>query len=238
MEANIGSLFLIPTTLGDNEPLQVLPISVKQIVEKTNIFIVENEKSARRFIKKITPRKSQADLTIYMLDKFTSELESKSYLDSCLSGKNVGLLSEAGVPAIADPGSIIVMLAHQKNIRVIPLVGPSSIVLAMMSSGLNGQNFAFNGYLPIEKSERKKSIKELEKISKQKNQSQVFIETPYRNDKLFIDLKANLTPTTFLCIAVDITLSNEYINTKYMSDWKKTKLNLNKRPCIFIIHKF
>ena len=238
MKENYGNLFLIPTTLGDNEPLEVLPISVKQIVERVNIFIVENEKTTRRFIKKITPRKSQPDLNIFILDKFTSELESKSYLDACLDGQHVGLLSEAGVPAIADPGASIVMQAHQKNIKVIPLVGPSSIVLAMMSSGLNGQNFAFNGYLPIDKNERKRALKDLEKTSKLKNQSQVFIETPYRNDKLFIDLKNNLTSSTFLCVAVDITLTSEFIKTMNINDWKRQKIDLHKRPCIFIIHKF
>lgn len=238
MNNKLGNLYLIPTTLGDNEPLEVLPFSVKKAVEEIDYFIVENEKSARRFIKKITPNKSQPKLKLFVLDKFTTELESKSYLDACLKGNNVGLLSEAGVPAIADPGASIVMQAHIKNIRVIPLVGPSSIVLAMMSSGLNGQNFAFNGYLPIEKSERKRAIKELEKLSKLKNQSQVFIETPYRNEKLLVDLKSTLTPNTFLCVAVDITLSTEYIKTLKVIDWKRENVDLHKRPCIFIVHKF
>lgn len=238
MNNKLGNLYLIPTTLGDNEPLEVLPFSVKKAVEEIDYFIVENEKSARRFIKKITPNKSQPKLKLLVLDKFTTELESKSYLDACLKGNNVGLLSEAGVPAIADPGASIVMQAHIKNIRVIPLVGPSSIVLAMMSSGLNGQNFAFNGYLPIEKSERKRAIKELEKLSKLKNQSQVFIETPYRNEKLLVDLKSTLTPNTFLCVAVDITLSTEYIKTLKVIDWKRENVDLHKRPCIFIVHKF
>jgi 16S rRNA (cytidine1402-2'-O)-methyltransferase len=237
MTANYGKLYLIPTTLGDNEPLEVLPLSVKKIVEATRYFIVENEKSARRFIKKIAPRKSQSSLELFVLDKFTSALESRTYLDICMKGTNVGLLSEAGVPAIADPGASIVMLAHNKNIRVIPLVGPSSITLAMMGSGLNGQNFAFNGYLPIDKLERKKKIKELEKTSRLKNQSQIFIETPYRNEKLFSDLKAALTPSTFLCIAKDITLLSEFIKTLRISDWKKQNVDLHKRPCIFIIHK-
>ncbi|MCF6297209.1 MAG: SAM-dependent methyltransferase [Flavobacteriaceae bacterium] len=238
MNPSFGNLYLIPTTLGDNEPLEVLPILVKKIVEKIDYFIVENEKSARRFIKKITPQKLQPSLKIFILDKFTSDLESKAYLDSCLKGHDVGLLSEAGVPAIADPGASIVMLAHQKNVKVIPLVGPSSITMAMMSSGLNGQNFAFNGYLPIDKSERKKTIKELEKISKLKNQSQIFIETPYRNNKLFSDLNNTLTPSTYLCIAVDISLSTEFIKTLSINDWKRQKVDLHKRPCIFIIHKF
>ncbi len=151
MKHNFGKLFLIPTTLGANEPLEVLPISVKKTVEDIDFFIVENEKSARRFIKKIAPRKSQPSLRLFVLDKYTSEFESKSFIDPCFQGINVGLLSEAGVPAIADPGANIVMLAHQKNVEVVPLVGPSSIILAMMGSGLNGQNFAFNGYLPIDK---------------------------------------------------------------------------------------
>ena len=155
MEA-IGKLYLIPTTLGDNEPLEVLPLSVKKIVEQLDYFIVENEKSARRFIKKITPKKSQPSLILKLLDKYADEFEIKKYLDVCKEGVSVGLMSEAGVPAIADPGSEIVRLAHQKNIKVVPLVGPSSILLAMMASGFNGQNFTFNGYLPIDKSERKK----------------------------------------------------------------------------------
>lgn len=232
-----GNLYLIPTTLGDNEPLEVLPLSVKQVVERTNHFIVENEKSARRFIKKISPRKSQPGLQIYKLDKFTEELEAKDYLNACLEGKNVGLLSEAGVPAVADPGAIIVKLAHQKNIKVVPLVGPSSIIMALMASGMNGQNFAFNGYLPIDKAERKKKIKQLEKLSLEKNQSQLFIETPYRNEKMFADLLQSLTPTTQLCIAADITLATEYIRTMAVQEWKNAKPNLHKKPAIFIIYK-
>jgi len=232
-----GKLFLIPTTLGDNEPLEVLPISVKKVVEQVKHYIVENEKSARRFIKKISPRKSQASLQIHVLDKYTNELESKNYLDVCLEGENVGLLSEAGVPAVADPGALIVKLAHQKNIKVVPLVGPSSIIMAMMSSGLNGQNFAFTGYLPIDKSERKRNIKSLEKLSFDKNQSQIFIETPYRNEKLFADLLQILADSTQLCIAVDITLPTEDIKTMPVSLWKKQKVALHKRPAIFIVHK-
>ena len=212
-----GNLYLIPTTLGDNEHLEVMPYSVKTIVEMVDHFIVENEKSARRFIKKITQKKSQPSLTIMKLDKYAVELETQTFLNVCEQGISVGLLSEAGVPAVADPGATIVKLAHEKGIKVVPLVGPSSILMALMSSGLNGQNFAFNGYLPIDNSERKKSIKELEKLSKDKNQSQIFIETPYRNDKMFTDLKSTLTPGTSLCIAVDISLPSEYIKTYSVS---------------------
>tara|TARA_R110002073_G_scaffold47465_3_gene128637 strand:+ start:4720 stop:5430 length:711 start_codon:yes stop_codon:yes gene_type:complete len=232
-----GKLYLIPTTLGDNEPLEVMPISVKKVIEQLDYFIVENEKTARRFIKKITPKKAQHSLKIMLLDKYAEELETNAYLDVCNEGISVGLLSEAGVPAVADPGATMVKLAHDKDIQVVPLVGPSSILMAMMSSGMNGQSFAFNGYLPIDKTDRKKTIKELEKLSKDKNQSQIFIETPYRNEKLLADLKATLTPTTNLCVAADITLSTEYIKTKEVRAWKSENPDLHKRPAIFIIHK-
>lgn len=233
----IGKLYLIPTTLGDTEPLEVMPLSVKKVIEEVDFFIVENEKTARRFIKKITPKKSQSSLHLMSLDKYAEELETRTYLDVCKNGTHVGLLSEAGVPAVADPGATIVKLAHEKGIQVVPLVGPSSILMAMMSSGMNGQNFAFNGYLPIDKGERKKAIKELEKLSLNKNQSQIFIETPYRNEKMFADLKATLSPTTNLCIAADITLSSEYIKTLSIKDWKHQSPDLHKKPAIFIIHK-
>jgi 16S rRNA (cytidine1402-2'-O)-methyltransferase len=232
-----GKLYLIPTTLGENEPLEVMPYSVRTMVEKINYYVVENEKSARRFIKKITPKKSQPDLVLMKLDKYADELETRTYLDVCEQGFSVGLLSEAGVPAVADPGATIVKLAHEKGIQVVPLVGPSSILLALMASGMNGQNFAFNGYLPIDKVDRKKAIKELERLSKEKNQSQIFIETPYRNEKMFTDLKSTLTPGTRLCIAADITLPEEYIKTYTVADWKKQNPDLHKRPAIFIIQK-
>ena len=237
MDKQKGKLYLIPTTLGDNEPLEVLPLSVKKVIEELDCFIVENEKTARKFIKRITPRKSQPSLMILKLDKYADQLEVRSYLDVCETGVSIGLLSEAGVPAIADPGAEIVKLAHEKGIRVIPLVGPSSIILAMMASGFNGQHFAFNGYLPIDTSERKKAIKSLEKLSKEKNQSQIFIETPYRNEKMFADLKSTLTPTAKLCIACNITLVDEYIRTLEIKDWKSENPDLHKRPTIFIIHK-
>ena len=233
----IGKLYLIPTTLGDTEPLEVMPLSVKKVIEQIDYYIVENEKSARAFIKKISPKKLQPSLHIMSLDKYAEEIETRRYLDVCKEGINVGLLSEAGVPAVADPGASIVKLAHENNIQVVPLVGPSSILMALMSSGMNGQNFAFNGYLPIDKGDRKKAIKELEKLSVDKNQSQIFIETPYRNEKMFADLKAVLSPSTSLCIAADITLSTEYIRTKEVKDWKNENPDLHKRPAIFIIHK-
>lgn len=230
-----GKLFLIPTTLGENEPLEVLPISIKRAIEEIDYYIVENEKSARRFIKKISPRKPQPNLLIEVLNKYTEPEAIPTFLQPCLEGRNIGVLSEAGCPGIADPGADVVRIAHQKNIQVVPLVGPSSIIMAMMASGLNGQNFAFNGYLPIDAAERKKSIKSLEKKSIDLGQSQIFIETPYRNDKLLAELLKTLSINTQLCIACDITLSTEFIVTKKISEWKKTALDLNKRPTIFIV---
>ncbi|MDO5970210.1 SAM-dependent methyltransferase [Flavivirga aquimarina] len=233
----VGKLYLIPTTLGENDPLEVLPITVKQIIEQTYTYIVENEKTARRFIKRITPNKSQPSLNMFHLNKFTEASELPNFLVPCLKGTNIGLLSEAGCPGIADPGADIVKLAHQKNIKVVPLVGPSSILMAMMSSGMNGQSFAFNGYLPIDKGERKKEIKRLERLSFEHNQSQLFIETPYRNNKMLEDLCHTLDKNTEVSVACDITLNSEFIKTQTAGAWKKNIVDLHKRPTIFIIHK-
>ena len=196
-----GFLYLIPTTLGETEPLEVLPLTIKRAVEGIDHFIVENEKSARRFIKKLTPRKSQGQLRLFPLNKYTGPEALPQYLEPCLKGHAVGVLSEAGCPAVADPGAMIVRLAHQQGIRVIPLVGPSSILLTLMASGLNGQNFAFNGYLPIDAGERKKALRDLEKRSRELGQTQLFMETPYRNDKLFAEMTRLLQGSTLLCIA-------------------------------------
>ena len=232
-----GKLYLIPTTLGDTAPLEVLPISVKKVIELVDDYIVENEKTARHFIKKISSGKSQPSLKINLLNKFTQESELPSFLNACEEGKPVGLLSEAGCPGIADPGADIVKIAHKQNIQVVPLVGPSSILLAMMASGMNGQNFAFNGYLPIDKSERRKALKDLERESFNKNSSQIFIETPYRNNKMLEEICLALSPDTNICVACDITLPSEYIKTQTVKEWKHTKVDLHKRPTIFIIHK-
>ncbi len=234
-ETTKGKLYLIPTTLGETEPLEVLPISIKQAIETIDHYIVENEKTARHFIKKILPRKSQPELHIEQLNKFTEPDRIPAFLDPCLHGHNIGVLSEAGCPGVADPGADVVRLAHEKGIQVVPLVGPSSILLALMASGLNGQNFAFNGYIPIEASERKRSLKKLERLSKEKNQTQLFIETPYRNDKLFQDVIKHLAPGTLLCLAVDITLPTEFIKTKTIRDWRNESPDLHKRPAIFLI---
>tara|TARA_R110000868_G_scaffold174537_3_gene411277 strand:- start:3417 stop:4133 length:717 start_codon:yes stop_codon:yes gene_type:complete len=232
-----GKLYLIPTTLGDNEPLEVLPISVKKIIEQVNVYIVENEKTARAFIKKINSGKTQSSLRIFLLNKFTNIADLPKFLAPCLKGIDIGLLSEAGCPGIADPGAEVVKLAHQNNIKVVPLVGPSSILMAMMSSGMNGQSFTFNGYLPIDKDERKSELKRLERLSFEHNQSQIFIETPYRNNKMLEDLCQVLGKQTEVCIACDITLPTEFIKTQTASDWKNSNIDLHKRPTIFIIHK-
>lgn len=235
MQPPNGILYLIPTTLGDNEPLEVLPLSVKKVIEDTNHFIVENEKTARRFIKKITPKKAQPMLELYVLNKYTQAQELPAFLEAIYQGKNVGLLSEAGCPGVADPGSEIVKIAHHEGIRVVPLVGPSSILMAIMASGMNGQNFAFNGYLPIDKDERKRAIKQLEKRAGDLQQSQAFMETPYRNDKLLADLTTILQGNTRLCVACDITLPTEFIKTMTISEWKRREISLQKRPTMFVI---
>lgn len=237
MSEKVGKLYLIPTRLGDNPPLEVLPISIKKVIEDLDHYIVENEKTARRFIKRISPGKSQPKLKLSVLNKYTTETEINTFLDPCLEGSSIGLLSEAGCPAIADPGSDIVSLAHKMHITVVPLVGPSSIILALMASGMNGQGFCFNGYLPIDKGERKSKLKSLERISSEHNQAQIFIETPYRNMKMLDDLASVLQPHTRVCVACDLTLPSEFIKTKPAKDWKHNTEDLHKRPTIFIIQK-
>ena len=232
-----GKLYLIPTTLGEMNPDDVLPQTVKRAIDFIDDYIVENEKTARKFIKSIHPEKVQNSLRISSLNKRTEVAEYNAMIAPCLTGLNVGLMSEAGCPGVADPGAVIVKIAHEKGIQVVPLVGPSSILLAMMGSGMNGQSFAFNGYLPIDKSDKKAALKNFENLSSTKNQSQIFIETPYRNNKLLEDLLQILQPNTHLCIATDITLPTEYIKTFRVADWKKIKVDLHNRPTIFILHK-
>jgi len=229
-----GRLFLIPNRLGEQPPLEVLPLSIRKKITDISHYIVENEKAARAFIKKIVPSKNQSKLNIMLLNKFTQDIEIPEFLTPCHEGIDVGIITDAGCPGIADPGAKVVALAHKQNIKVVPLVGPSSILLALMASGLNGQSFAFHGYLPIDKTECKKVIKTLEKQSAQHNQSQICIETPYRNEQLFNTLIRTLRPSTQLCIGVDLTLTTEYISTKSIEEWKKQTPDLHKRPAIFI----
>lgn len=217
--------------------MEVLPASVQQQVQRLEIFIAENEKTARRAIKKLVPEKSQPSLKFFLLNKHTDPAEIPSFLNACKEGEDIGLLSEAGCPGVADPGAEVVKIAHRERIQVVPMVGPSSILLAMMASGMNGQNFAFNGYLPIDKAARKSEIRNLEKLSVEKNQAQSFIETPYRNNKMLEDLIQILNPSTRICVACDLTLGTEFISTRTASEWAKTKMDLHKRPTIFIIQK-
>ena len=232
-----GKLYLIPVTLGDISPFEVLPLSIKKVVEKINHYVVENEKTARRFIKSVVPSKSQPDLVLFAINKYTESKDIPSFLEPCLAGHDMGVMSEAGVPGVADPGADVIKIAHEKGIQVVPLVGPSSILMAVMASGLNGQNFAFCGYLPIDNIERRKRIKELESRSFNEQQSQLFIETPYRNNKMMEELLLQLHPSTQVCIACDITLPTEFIKTMSVNLWKKQVPELHKRPTIFMIHK-
>ena len=233
----LGKLYLIPTTLGEMNADDVLPQTIKRAIDFIDYYIVENEKTARKSIKIVHSEKKQSELKLFLLNKHTQAKEHLDFIKPLLEGHNVGLMSEAGCPGVADPGAVIVKIAHEKGIQVVPLVGPSSILLALMASGMNGQSFTFNGYLPIDKSEKKQAIKGLEKLSFDKNQSQLFIETPYRNNKLLEDILQTLQPNTLLCVACDITLPTEYIKTMTVNLWKKQKVDLHNRPCIFIIHK-
>ena len=233
-----GCLYLIPNTIGNNRIEVNIPINVKYILEGLNYFIVENEKVTRKYIKLISPNKSQEEIILYKLNKRTSLIESDSYLNMCFKGESIGLISDAGCPGVADPGALIVSKAHDLKIKIKPLVGPSSILLALMASGMNGQSFAFNGYLPIDKLERKNKIKLLEKKVLNDNQSQIFIETPYRNNSLLDDLISNLSDSIKLCVATDISLNSEKIRSKSIYNWKKIDVeNLNKHPTIFIIDR-
>ncbi|KAA3621777.1 MAG: SAM-dependent methyltransferase [Flavobacterium sp.] len=237
MVSEKGNLYLIPCTLGETPPLEVLPLLVKKAVEEIDYYVVEHEKNARRFIKSISPRKSQPDLQFKLINKYTDDSEIPDMLAPCHEGLDVGVISDAGCPGIADPGAAVVEEAHKQGIKVVPLVGPSSILMAMMASGFNGQNFAFNGYLPIDKRERRKEIKRLERLSEEYNQSQLFIETPYRNNQLLESILGTVQGSTRICVACDITLPTEFILTLTADEWKQKKVDLNKRPTLFIIQK-
>ena len=232
-----ASLFLIPVTLGDTAISKALPDNNKTVILSIKYFVVENIRTARRFLKKTEPGIDINALTFFTLNKHTSKESIASFLNPVAEGYSVGIISEAGCPAIADPGAEVVAIAQQKNIRVVPLVGPSSILLALMASGFNGQNFAFNGYLPVDNEQLIKSLKTLEQRIYSENQTQLFIETPYRNNKILDDILKTCKPSTKLCIAADITLDSEYIKTLSVSDWKKRKPDLSKRPCIFGLYR-
>ena len=232
-----GILYLIPSLLGDVLPENSLPAFNIQIIRTIDEYIVEDIRSARRFLIKAKIDKPIDSLIFHLYNEHSKNRDVLSVIQGLLKGKNVGLISEAGCPSIADPGAEIVQFAHKNNIRVIPLVGPSSILLALISSGLNGQNFTFNGYLPKKEPERIKVIKQLENIVWQKSQTQIFIETPYRNDALLKDLLQICREETLLCIASDITLICESIETKSIKDWKKSMRKYNDHPAVFLLGK-
>lgn len=231
----MAKLFLIPNVLSDGDWQSVLPAQVHPILTNTKHFIVENIRTARRFMKQVNQEINIDECTFYELNKRTRTSDLPVFLKPCEQGYDVGVISEAGCPGVADPGADVVRIAHQKGIKVVPIVGPSSILLALMASGLNGQNFAFKGYLPVKPNERVKEISALEKRIKNEKQTQIFIETPYRNNQLISDLLKTCSPSTLLCIAANITGENEFIATKSILDWKKNMPDLHKQPVIFLL---
>ncbi len=232
---SMANLYLVPNVLSECDWQSVLPAGIKQIVTNTRYFIVEDVRTVRRFLKQVNPEININELTFFELNKFTQPSDLPMFLKPALDGNDIAVVSEAGCPGVADPGADVVRIAHQKGIKVVPLVGPSSVLLALMASGMNGQNFAFNGYLPVKPAERVKALQELEKKAKFSHQTQIFIETPYRNNQLLQDILKSCQPQTLLCIAADITGNEELIVTKSIQQWKTAIPELHKKPVIFLI---
>lgn len=230
-----GKLYLIPTPLGDYDPALVLPAPVLELLPSLKTFVVEETRTARRFLSAAGLKGHIQDLDFHELNEHTDPSSVENLKSLFRDGNSVGLLSEAGLPAVADPGALLVALCHREGIEVVPLTGPSSLMLALMASGLNGQSFAFNGYLPVKPDERRAAIRTIEKRSATLRQSQIFIETPYRNDALLADILATCGGRTKVCVAADITLPSAYIKTKTVEAWKKDVPAIGKRPCVFII---
>lgn len=229
-----GKLYLIPSPLGEYDPALVLPASVLQTACSLKTFVVEEVRTARRFLSAAGLKGHIEELEFHTLNEHTTTAEVEA-LAPLFDKGDVGLISEAGLPAVADPGAALVALCHSKGIEVVPLVGPSSLMLALMASGLNGQSFAFRGYLPAKTDERRSAVKDVERLSRTLNQSQIFIETPYRNDSLLQDLLAILQPGTRLTVAADITLPSAFIRTRTVAEWRREPVTIGKRPCVFII---
>lgn len=232
-----GTLFLIPVPLADESAAQSFTPYLTQTVNHITEYIVENEKTARKFLKQAGLTTPQSQLVIHDYGKHQRGQPLASFFTGLLAGKDVGLMSEAGCPGIADPGADIVAEAHRRNIKVVPLVGPSSILLALMASGFNGQSFTFHGYLPIDKAQRSKRIKELENVAERHNQTQLFIETPFRNNQLLNEVVKTCKPATRLCIACNLTAADEMVQTKPISEWKKQLPDLHKKPTIFLLFR-
>lgn len=229
-----GKLYLIPSPLGDNDPAEVLPASTLQIACSLQCFVVEELRTVRRFLSRAGLRGHIDELEFHELNEHTRPEEIEALAELFDRG-DVGLVSEAGLPAVADPGAALVDLCHRIGVEVVPLVGPSSLMLALMASGLNGQSFAFRGYLPAKTDERRNALKDVERLSRSLNQSQIIIETPYRNDSFFADMLQVLSPATRITVAADITLPTQFIRTRTAAQWKREPLTIGKRPCVFII---
>ena len=230
-----GNLYLIPSPLGEGAVSDVLPARVLDIISKTDCYVVEETRTARRFLSAAGLKGKIEGIEFHELNEHTSMQEAELYVKLFDDGRNVGLISEAGLPAVADPGAVLVDLCHKAGIRVIPLVGPSSLMMALMASGLNGQSFAFRGYLPAKTPQRRTALNELERLSSRLNQSQIFIETPYRNDSLLQEIVSCCNDSTRLCVATNITAEDEEIDTKTIAQWKKQKITIGKRPTVFIL---
>lgn len=230
-------LYLFPTPIADIEINQCLPEENQKLLQECDSFVVEQVRTARRFLRKAGYTKDFSEVEFYELNEHTDLKEIDSYLTPLKQGKNLGLMSEAGLPCVADPGAALVKLAQKEGFKVCPLIGPSSLMMSLMASGFNGQNFAFVGYLPIDKSQRIKKIKELESLCYKISQTQIFIEAPYRNNQMLQVLKEVLSQNTMLCLGVDIGLSSQQIISKSIQQWKKTIIDLNKRNTVFLIYK-
>lgn len=235
MTDNKGRLYLIPSPLGDNDPAEVIPAPVLKSLEGFRTFVVEEVRTARRYLSRAGLKGKIGELEFHELNEHTDAATIEGYLRLFDNGNDVALISEAGLPAVADPGAQLVALAHAHGITVVPAVGPSSLMLALMASGLNGQSFAFCGYIPAKTEERRSRLRTLEKVSAQLKQTQILIETPYRNDSLFADILSVCSAATKVCVAADITLPDAYIKTMKVAQWKKAGLQIGKRPCVFLI---
>ena len=230
-----GKLYLIPSPLGDNDPAGVIPAPTLDLLQHINCYVVEEVRTARRYLSSAGLKGHIQELEFHELNEHTSEEEVEQFAALFENGRDVGLISEAGLPAVADPGAALVALCHRRGIEVVPQVGPSSLMMALMASGLNGQSFTFCGYLPAKTEERRSAIKAIEKVSQSKRQTQIFIETPYRNDAMLADLLQACHPSTRICVAANITMPDEFIRTKTVAEWKKEKPIIGKRPCVFLI---
>ncbi|MBR3012484.1 MAG: SAM-dependent methyltransferase [Bacteroidales bacterium] len=230
-----GKLYLIPSPLGDNDPAEVIPAPTLALLQGIRRYVVEEVRTARRYLSRAGLKGHISELEFHELNEHTTPEEVEALASLFDDGQDVGLISEAGLPAVADPGAALVALCHRHGITVVPQVGPSSLMLALMASGLNGQSFAFCGYLPAKTEERRNAVKAIEKASQAHKQTQIVIETPYRNDSFFAELLQTCRPSTRICVAADITLPDAFIRTRTVSEWKKENLIIGKRPCVFLI---